>query len=271
MIRLAEIETRIASMGELLEIVGAMRSLASMRMQEAQRNLPGIRRYAASVAAGIGDALRLVDDAGPPPAESRGRTALVLCMAEHRENRRRDKSLLFCLGSRGAALAAERGLVATFVHPMATRSGAAPGVVQALQDPLYRRIAAREVTRVDVIFAATRERRTPSIEHHTILPLEPAAYAAPKPGSPPLHNLPPALLHEHLIGEYVIARLTEAVVESVASENAARLAAMDSAQDNASKKLEGLRRDAAQARQQEITAEILDLVTAATALAHRKS
>jgi F-type H+-transporting ATPase subunit gamma len=35
--RLADIQARIASMGELLNIVGAMRSLAGMRVQEAQR------------------------------------------------------------------------------------------------------------------------------------------------------------------------------------------------------------------------------------------
>ena len=46
MTRLAELRGQIASMDELLDIVGAMRSLAGMRLQEAQRALPGIRRYA---------------------------------------------------------------------------------------------------------------------------------------------------------------------------------------------------------------------------------
>ena len=52
MTRLAEIQSHIGNMGELLDIVGAMRSLAGMRVQEAQRSLPGIRRYAATMAAG---------------------------------------------------------------------------------------------------------------------------------------------------------------------------------------------------------------------------
>ena len=46
MTRLADIQGHIASMGELQDIVSAMRSLAGMRVQEAQRALPGIRRYA---------------------------------------------------------------------------------------------------------------------------------------------------------------------------------------------------------------------------------
>ena len=60
MTRLAEIEGRIASMDELLHIVGAMRSLAGMRLQEAQHALPGGRLYAESMAAAIGAALLLM-------------------------------------------------------------------------------------------------------------------------------------------------------------------------------------------------------------------
>ena len=43
------------------------------------------------------------------------------------------------------------------------------------------------------------------------------------------------------MAEYVFALLTEAAVESIASENAARFAAMSSAHDNVSKKLSNLR------------------------------
>ena len=57
MTRLAEIELHIGNIAELRDIIGAMRSLAGMRMQEAQRVLPGIRRYAETVSEAIGDAL----------------------------------------------------------------------------------------------------------------------------------------------------------------------------------------------------------------------
>ena len=71
---------------------------------------------------------------------------------------------------------------------------------------------------------------------------------------------------EKLVGDYVFALLTEAAVESLAAENAARFAAMGSAYDNVSRKLEELRQDARQARQSEITTELLDLVTGAEAI-----
>jgi F-type H+-transporting ATPase subunit gamma len=65
--------------------------------------------------------------------------------------------------------------------------------------------------------------------------------------------------------EYACALLTEAVVESILSENAARFAAMESAHDNVSKKLDKLRNAEREARQTEITMELLDLVTGAEA------
>jgi F-type H+-transporting ATPase subunit gamma len=55
------------------------------------------------------------------------------------------------------------------------------------------------------------------------------------------------------------------VVESVAAENAARFAAMDSAHDNVAKKLAQLHQSTHLARQDEITTELLDLVTGAEA------
>jgi hypothetical protein len=73
-------------------------------------------------------------------------------------------------------------------------------------------------------------------------------------------------LLEKLVADYVFALLTESAVEGLAAENAARFAAMDAAHDNVSKKLEQLRQDARQARQDEITTELLDRVTGAEAL-----
>jgi F-type H+-transporting ATPase subunit gamma len=77
--------------------------------------------------------------------------------------------------------------------------------------------------------------------------------------------LNPIRLHEMLMAEYVFALLSEAAVESMASENAARFAAMGSAHDNVSKKLDQLRQAEREARQNEITTELLDLITGANA------
>jgi F-type H+-transporting ATPase subunit gamma len=283
MTRLAEIEAHIASMSELLDIVGAMRSLSGMRMQDAQRALPGIRRYAEAMAAGIADTLLLMGEP-EPPRTAHGRLALVLCTAEHgfvgAFNERLVEAaqtvvqagdLLFVLGTRGAALTVERGRSAAWTRPMATRCAAASDTVQRLSAELYRRISRGEIARVEVTYARHRQGATATIEQRLLLPLDLASLKAKQPRQPPLHNLDPVALHERLMAEYVLALLTEAVVESIASENAARLAAMEAAHDNVSRKLDQLRQDARQARQSEITAELLELVTGAQALAASRS
>jgi F-type H+-transporting ATPase subunit gamma len=149
MTRLAEIQAHIGSMGELRDIVGAMRSLAGMRVQEAQRTLPGVRRYAETVAAALADSLLLMREPEPPQRASRGKLALMLCAAEHgfvggfaerlwdaAEAVLKADDLLFVLGSRGNALAIERGRRPAWAHPMATRCAAAPETIRHLSTEL---------------------------------------------------------------------------------------------------------------------------------------
>ena len=278
MTRLADIEAHIGSMGELLDIVGAMRSLASMRIQEAQRSLPGIRRYAETMAAAIGAALLLVPGGAPGARSAPGRRALILCTAEHgfvgvfnerilaaAEAVLDPNDALFVLGSRGAALAQEHGRSVLWAYPMATRPEGVPETIRRLTAELYRAVANGDVTRVEVIFARHRQGSPLEIEQRLLFPVDRAAFVLTRPQLPPLHNLPAVMLLEKLIADYVFALLTGAAVESLASENAARFAAMESAHDNVSKKLDQLRQDARQVRQGEITTELLDLVTGAEA------
>jgi F-type H+-transporting ATPase subunit gamma len=279
MTRLAEIEGRIASMDELLDIVGAMRSLAGMRLQEAQHALPGIRLYVESMVAAIGAALLLMPNQVPETQPDGGRRALILCTAEHgfvggfnerlieaADSTLKAQDALFVLGSRGAALTFERGWQARWTRPMATRLAGAPDTVNRLTSELYACIAGSEVSRIEVIFGRYRQGSPPTIERHLLLPLDLALLSATPPQQAPLHNLAKHVLFEKLMAEYVFAILMKAAVESIASENAARFAAMESAHDNVSKKLSQLRQDARQARQSEITAELLDLITGAEAL-----
>jgi F-type H+-transporting ATPase subunit gamma len=279
MTRLAEINGHIASMGELLEIVGAMRSLAGMRVQEAQRALPGVRRYADSVAEAIGAALLLMPQAAPGSPPGAGRRALILCTAEHgfvgafnerlleaADARLEPTDLLFIIGSRGAALAHERGRRPAWTHEMASRAAGVPELINRLTHELYTRIVRREIARIDLISSRYRQGVAPMIDHRRLLPLDTAALAHTQPPQAPLHNLPPTRLLERLMAEYVFALLTEAVVESIGSENAARFAAMESAHENVEKKLSELRQAAGQARQGEITAELLDLIAGTQAL-----
>ncbi len=138
-----------------------------------------------------------------------------------------------------------------------------PGTADRLAKELYARIAAGEAGRVEVMFSRYRQGARPAIERRQLLPLDTATFARGLAQQAPLHNIEPGALFEKLAAEYVFALLIEAAVESIASENAARFAAMQAAFDNVSKKLKQLQSQARQARQEGITTELIDLITGA--------
>ncbi|HTX06763.1 MAG TPA: F0F1 ATP synthase subunit gamma [Steroidobacteraceae bacterium] len=291
--RLAEIERHVASMEELQQIVGAMRAIASMRMQEAVRALSSVREYGTALVDALHDALaiasdetrvgggdmrRLTDETGAP-GQWRARRAIVLFASEHgfvggfnqrlietAESDLTATDALMIVGSRGAAFAAERGHAAAWSHPLATGLTGIPETVRLLEEALLPRISRAAVLRAEVIYGRYGRSGQLDIERRRLFPLELGPVRAERRGLAPLHDLPLPELLEKLTTEYMLAQLTEAATEALAAENAARFAAMDSARDNVGRKLDTLRLDASGARQEEITTELLDLVTGEQAL-----
>jgi F-type H+-transporting ATPase subunit gamma len=76
----------------------------------------------------------------------------------------------------------------------------------------------------------------------------------------------PEEILDHLLPQYVVTRVYAALLESAASENAARRRAMKAATDNAEDLIKVLTRQANRARQDEITTEIMEIVGGAEAL-----
>ena len=85
----------------------------------------------------------------------------------------------------------------------------------------------------------------------------------------PLYEFEPSpdAVLDALLPKYVASRVFAALLESAASESAARRRAMKSATDNAEELIKGLTRAANAARQAEITQEISEIVGGADALA----
>ena len=272
--RLAEIERHVSSIEELQRIVGAMRAIASMRVQEALGALTSVRRYGSALAAAVREALAIAADEHIAPGESQGggRRAIVVFTSEHGFvggfNERlieaagvkpQTGDALLIVGSRGAALASDRGLAVTSTHAMATRLARVPEVVQRVQEGLYSRIASAEIVRAEVVFGSHQGSGATAIERRQLFPLD-SSLRRERSEPVPLHDLPAAELLERLTAEYILSQLTEAATESLAAENAARFAAMEAAHDNVGKRLQGLRLDASRSRQEEVTTELLDLV-----------
>jgi F-type H+-transporting ATPase subunit gamma len=82
----------------------------------------------------------------------------------------------------------------------------------------------------------------------------------------PLFTMDQTQLFQALIHEYLFVSLFRAFAESLASENASRLASMQVAERNIEEHLRGLSAEARQNRQMTITSELLDIISAFEAL-----
>ena len=105
---------------------------------------------------------------------------------------------------------------------------------------------------------------------HRLLPLEVEETDEPPPSGPmPIYEFEPSPedVLNALLPWYVESRIFHALLDSAASEIAARRRAMKSATDNANELIEQLSREANKARQSEITQEISEIVGGANALA----
>jgi F-type H+-transporting ATPase subunit gamma len=176
--------------------------------------------------------------------------------------------VLLVVGSRGAALLEERGRAPAWYLPLATQPAAVPTTARHIADALFDRVGsgAERLTRVDMVYGCHRAGGLPTVERRALLPVDVGRFRRIRTVATPLTNLPPARLGERLAEEYVLAELAHAAMESVAAENGARLATMQSARQNIAQTLETLQGTERRIRQEQITAELLELVTGAEAL-----
>jgi F-type H+-transporting ATPase subunit gamma len=272
---LIRLKSRIESLGELRTLFSAMRAMSAARVQEAQGALDGIRRYAAVVQGAISEAagLQPAGVTGPTEAVLPPSGALVLICAEHgfagafnRMLLQRAKSeiqpheRLGIVGRRGAALAGEHGLSPAWTLAMATHVGGVIEVARRVATQLTRAASVR------LVFARYQAGGRFEIGVRPVIPIDPKLLSASARRAPPLHHLPPELLLQRLVEEHLFADLVLAMMESLASENGARLQVMKAADRNIEDKLSDLTRRARQVRQEAITAELLDVVTGAEAI-----
>jgi F-type H+-transporting ATPase subunit gamma len=81
-----------------------------------------------------------------------------------------------------------------------------------------------------------------------------------------IYDQDPARLFRHLLPRYVTTQMYHALLESVASEHASRMTAMDAASSNASDMIDKLTLTMNRVRQAAITKEIIEIVSGAAAL-----
>jgi F-type H+-transporting ATPase subunit gamma len=273
--RLSDVVIRIGSVRQLSSVIGAMRGIAAARAREARERVEGVRAYASTVGAAIGQALALADDGGAPSGSREGRDGhLVIAVCAEQGfagmfNRRvldaaerllkgSDRKELFLLGARGLAAAEERGLTIGWNAAMVAHVEEVGALADRVTEQLYSRLESGLARRVSVVHAAPGLAEIHLVER-TLAPFDFSRFPRVRSASPPIISMPPQILLAELAQEYMFAELCDALTLSLAAENEARLRAMTAAKSNVTTMLEDLVGRSRQLRQEEITNEIIEL------------
>lgn len=275
--RLADISARVDGVRQLGAVVNAMRGIAAARVQQARTQVVAVDAYAATIAGAIGRALALVPPAPPEAVKRSSRLALVLFCAEQgfagafseRVLEAADADLarseVFLIGTRGAAVASERSVTVNWKSALPAHSPGIPKLADRIAEALYPRIATGEISHLDVIVSEWRAGHGTQVERRRLFPFDMTRFPASSTASAPLLNLAPDMLLNELTADYLHALLCNAALHAFAAENEARMEAMAAAHDQIEHQLAALQATQRHVRQEEITAEIIELAAGETA------
>ncbi len=278
-----EIATRVASLGELLEIVAAIRAIAASQMQQSLRSLDAIRRYSETIRQALSDAATLLPaDSLPAPEPEPSKSGLIVFCAEHglcgafnerplrvaeqASAERKGGITLIVVGSRGGQICRERGMRPDLAMPTATHCAGVTGAARRIATEVYRMFSERRITGLEVVYTRNAGSQFSTIERRRLLPLEMPKVETRTLAAPPLINLRPRRLFDDIVGEYFFAALENAAMQSFFSENSTRFRTMEAAHQNIRDKSAELTKLARRVRQDAVTTEILDLIAGSAAL-----
>lgn len=283
MLTLQELNRQIQSAEELRSVVTTMKNLAAVNIRQYQRAVESLGDYAATIEDGLHVALRsgpgIPVRAGGSTEASRG--AIVIgsdqgMVGDFNERIARfaierltgaggsDGAPLMVAGFKAAAVLASEGFDTEEVLPL-------PGSVEGVVEPVGR-----------LLVTVEEWRRAKAVEEITIFYNESREGAAYRPRSVrlspvdtvwleelrdrqwssrtlPIHTMDRLHLLSRLLREYIFVVVYRAFAESLASENATRLASMQAAERNIEERLDELGERYNYRRQSAITAEMLDI------------
>jgi len=279
------IRRRIRGIQSTAKITRAMEMIATSRMRRAQeRGLAG-RPYAEKIYQVIADlaALPEAGEALHPLLQRRAVTKIAivhitpdrgLCGGLHAVLNRRTASFiveqsipvtLIVVGRKGLEFMGRYGrdICAEF-----TRLGDRPSLLDTL--PISRIIIDDYSNGIiDLVYLVYAQFISTMVQRpilQQILPVEPAAIPRAQ-NVDYIYEPGPALVLGELLPRFVEMEVYHAILESIASEQSARMVAMRNATDNANELIQDLTLMYNKARQESITKELLDITGGAAALA----
>jgi F-type H+-transporting ATPase subunit gamma len=288
--KLRVVRRRIRSVQSTMKITRAMELIASSRILRAQQRVEAARPYAERLTEAMEDVARQTGGLVHPLLEERpnpARAAMLvlgsdrgLAGAYNSNVLRRAEAVARDVRSRGLDLVlytVGRKAQSYFRFRQVPITRAWTGVsevppydaAEEIGRTLITAFEEHEWDELHAVYTDFRSAFTLRATSKRFLPIAPEEVVGRDHGQPSAEYLfepEPAEILDYLLPQYVTAKVFHAMLESAASENAARRRAMKAATENAEDLIKLLTRQANQARQAEITTEISEIVGGAEAL-----
>lgn len=291
MATLRELKGRISSVASSEKITGAMKMISSAKMHKAEGALRQLKPYRSTIEAIIANLLSADAPFTSPLAAERHveRITLVilgsddgLCGAynvnlvkflETEISRLRDTYgnkvavTVWPVGAKMVKAVRRLGSLAAVDVPADIDSKSDGTAVKAFEQRMRDEFLSGRTDAVEVVYMNYRSAGRQVATRDRLLPLTAEAFRADSADDkvksdarPYLFEPSPRAIFESVLPMYLLAATQEVFVENRASEQAARVMAMQSANDNAKKLLDQLKLEFNKLRQQSITTELLDIV-----------
>ncbi|MCP1335066.1 F0F1 ATP synthase subunit gamma [Futiania mangrovi] len=261
-----DIQQRIGNIGQIESIVSTLRAIAAAHQAETRTHLEAIRKQEGTVASALSAVLGTMLDV---PAAGQPDAALSIVvgasqgfcgahadrLADAAAAERAGGAQLMIIGARTLAAFGEEEPF--WYADMVAHAPEVPGLASRLADALFAHLAQAPGKAVHILFADPAAPAEPPVRRR-LFPFDFGRFP-PERERQPLTNLAPAPLLAALVEEYVFTELCEALMLAFAAENAARAEAMARAQSNVRRMAKDLRTEFQQARQEQMTEEIIEV------------
>ena len=289
MATLRELKTRIGSVASTEKITGAMKMISSAKVHQNEQSLRRLQPFKDQIKSVMGHILATGLEFNSPLIEPREvkRAAVVvygsddgLCGAynvniakgllltldEIRRNNGDDVEIdLYAVGQKMAkAVRKIKGMKLNVIVTEGVDSKMKGDKLTEFTTMLRDRFTAGEVDLVKVVymryFSMSRQRLT--TDTHFPVSVEAVSEEASKVDANQLYIFEPDAnsIFNEVLPMFVLSTMQEITIENRSSEQAARVMAMQSANDNAHKLLDQLQLEYNKLRQQSITTELLDII-----------
>ncbi|HSN81279.1 MAG TPA: F0F1 ATP synthase subunit gamma [Polyangiales bacterium] len=282
---LAQLHKQLESLGDLRTIVKTMKALSAASIRQYERAVGALGEYHRTIERGLRVVLRDMDSIPTgAPTHPRQQAAVVfgsdhgLCgrfneeLVEHALDRidlpQSDGKgwLLLTVGARAAAGLEREGhsIEADFLVPSAAAQITA--TVQQILLKIDEWRQERGVDEVHLFYNRHSERRGYEPTSMQLFPIDVHHLRQLQEEPWPSRNLPTFTMDQdalfrRILNQYLFVSIFRACAESLASEHASRLAAMQSAERNLDERMDEVTTVYRRARQDQITSELLDVVS----------